>query len=74
MVFTIIQWIQYGQPDESYNNRHINLFCELHQVDFLNEGETDNYWCPTAANAIRPLYQLIALSNMRPDGVWSEES
>ena len=40
----------------------------------VNEGETGDYWCATAANAIRPLYQLIALSKMRPDGVWSEES
>ena len=40
----------------------------------VNEGETGDYWCPTAANALRPLYQLIALSQMRPDGVWSEES
>ena len=40
----------------------------------VNEGETRNYWCPTAANAIRPLYQLITLSKMRPDGIWSEES
>lgn len=40
----------------------------------VNEGETGDYWCPTAANAIRPLYQLIALSRMRPDGIWSEES
>lgn len=40
----------------------------------VNEGETGDYWCATAANAIRPLHQLIALSKMRPDGVWSEES
>lgn len=40
----------------------------------VNEGGSGDYWCPTAANAIRPLYQLIALSRMRPDGIWSEES
>lgn len=40
----------------------------------VSEGETGDYWQATAANAIRPLYQLIALSQMRPDGVWSEES
>ena len=28
------------------------------------------YWMPTRANAIRPLYQLLALAQMRPDGVW----
>lgn len=29
------------------------------------------YWVPTRANAIRPLYQLLALAQMRPDGVWT---
>ena len=24
----------------------------------------------TAANAIRPLYQLMAMAQLRPDGVW----
>ena len=28
------------------------------------------YWIPTRANAIRPLYQLLALAQMRPDGIW----
>ena len=28
------------------------------------------YWVPTRANAIRPLYQLLALAQMRPDGIW----
>ena len=28
------------------------------------------YWMPTRANAIRPLYQLLALAQMRPDGIW----
>lgn len=31
---------------------------------------TTGYWAPTRANAIRPLYQLLALAQMRPDGVW----
>ena len=30
----------------------------------------ESYWCPTRANALRPLYQLIALAQIRPDGVW----
>lgn len=33
------------------------------------QGCTD-YWMPTRANAIRPLYQLLALAQMRPDGIW----
>lgn len=33
------------------------------------QGAT-GYWMPTRANAIKPLYQLLALAQMRPDGVW----
>ncbi len=41
----------------------------------LSEGSSGkDYWTPTAINAIKPLYQLITLSQMRPDGVWTEES
>ena len=36
----------------------------------VNEGPDPNYWEPTAGNAIRPLYQLIAMARLRPDGVW----
>lgn len=33
--------------------------------------ETDpDYWKPTEGNAKRPLLQLIAMAQMRPDGVW----
>lgn len=35
----------------------------------LEQGAT-GYWLPTRTNAIRPLYQLLALAQMRPDGVW----
>ena len=28
------------------------------------------YWLPTKANAIRPLYGLLAFAQMRPDGIW----
>lgn len=36
----------------------------------VSEGDTSDYWLDTAANAIRPLYQLIALAKMRPDCIW----
>ena len=36
----------------------------------VNEGDTSDYWLGTAANAIRPLYQMIALAKMRPDRIW----
>ena len=34
------------------------------------EGYNTDYWKPTAANAIKPLYQLMALAKMRPDCIW----
>jgi len=36
----------------------------------VSEGPDPNYWEPTAGNAIRPLHQLIAMAQLRPDGVW----
>jgi len=29
-----------------------------------------DYWTSCAGNALRPLYQLLAMAKMRPDGVW----
>ena len=41
------------------------------EVEFeVSEGDTSDYWLDTAANAIKPLYQLIALAKMRPDCIW----
>ena len=34
------------------------------------EGVSTDYWAPTAANAIKPLYQLLSLGKMRPDCIW----
>lgn len=39
----------------------------------ISEGNTDDYWEATAANALRPLYQLLTMAEMRPDGVWEVE-
>ena len=36
----------------------------------VSEGDTSDYWLATAANALRPLHQLIALAKMRPDCIW----
>ena len=36
----------------------------------ISESDTSNYWTDTAANALRPLYQLIAMARIRPDGIW----
>ena len=37
----------------------------------VNEGPNEDYWLATAGNAIKPLYQLIAMAKMRPDGIWN---
>lgn len=34
------------------------------------EGVNTDYWEPTAANAIKLLYQLLSLAKMRPDCIW----
>ena len=39
---------------------------------FEEQGAT-GYWMPTRENAIKPLHSLLALAQMRPDGVWSVE-
>lgn len=36
----------------------------------VSEAPNRDYWEATAGNAIRPLYQLIAMAELRPDGVW----
>lgn len=36
----------------------------------IYEGDTDDYWKATAVNAVKPLYSLVAMAQMRPDGVW----
>lgn len=34
------------------------------------EDVHDDYWKSTAGNAVRPLFSLIAMAQMRPDGIW----
>lgn len=36
----------------------------------LEAHDVTGYWLPTRKNAIKPLYQLLAMAKMRPDGVW----
>ena len=45
------------------------VYSDSYEVE-VNEGPDTDYWEPTAANAISPLYKLIALAQIRPDGVW----
>ena len=36
----------------------------------VSEGPNADYWEATAGNAISPLHKLIAMAQIRPDGVW----
>lgn len=38
--------------------------------DYKEHGIT-GYWIPTRTNAIKPLYQLLAMAKMRPDAKWA---
>lgn len=40
------------------------------EIKEYEDHEVRGYWTPTKANAIKPLYQLLAFAQMRPDGVW----
>ena len=41
------------------------------EIEFeVSEGDTSDYWLGTAANAMKPLYQLIALAKMCPECIW----
>lgn len=37
--------------------------------DYESQG-VSGYWIPTKENAIKPLHQLLAFAQMRPDGIW----
>ena len=40
-------------------------------IEKLSDDVDDNYWKATEGNVKRSLSQLLALAQMRPDGVWS---
>ena len=40
------------------------------EIREYEEGHAVGYWLPTRANAIKPLYQLLAMAKMRPDAEW----
>jgi len=40
-------------------------------IAVLGDDVHNNYWEPTEGNAKRALVQLLALAQMRPDGVWA---
>ena len=43
------------------------------KIQRIADTETEvakDYWDATASNAVKPLYQLLAFAELRPDGVW----
>ena len=42
-----------------------------HAIDQLGNDTHPDYWEPTEGNAKRALKKLLALAQMRPDGVWN---
>lgn len=40
------------------------------EIKEYKNGGAGGYWTPTRENAIKPLYQLLAMAKMRPDAVW----
>jgi len=62
----------YGKTgSESIRMLH-DMICRIEPMpdEECDDPECTGYWKPTAKNAIRPLYQLIAMAQMRPDGIW----
>lgn len=59
---------EYSDPYNAIING-LSRIAEEYEI-VVNEGPNNDYWEPTAGNAIKPLYQLIAMAEMRPDGVW----
>ena len=43
------------------------------EIKKFEEGGVNGYWLPTRENAIKPLYQLLAMAKMRPDAAWKED-
>lgn len=39
-------------------------------IEKLGDDVVDDYWEPTEGNAKHALTQLLALAQMRPDGIW----
>lgn len=46
------------------------LTVDISKKEHCEKQGCTGYWLSTKANALRPLYQLLALAQMRPDGIW----
>lgn len=70
-------WDILGAIFNSNNKDYKNNYTEYTEKEIeyeISEGDTSDYWESTAANAIKPLHQLIALAKMRPEGIWEVSS
>lgn len=41
------------------------------EIKNYEEHDIKGYWLPTRENAIKPLYQLLAMAKIRPDAEWA---
>ena len=64
-----------GGPDETEALARIDGKYDIVKESYvISEGSTSDYWEATAANAILGLDRLLAMSRLRPDGIWTEDS
>ena len=64
-------WDKDGKEVDFYYALHHSDECtKENYTEDISEGPCTDYWEATAANAMKPLYQLIAMAKLRPDGVW----
>ena len=40
-------------------------------ISVLGDDTDSDYWTATEGNAKKPLFQLLSMAKMRPDGIWS---
>lgn len=65
-----MEWRHFG-GGKSLAQEEIDEVIQSQQGEYKQyEGDISDYWEVTAANALRPIEQLIALAKLRPDGVW----
>lgn len=60
-----------NSSDIAFGKKGFDDIDAVKEVEYeIDEGDTSDYWKATAANALRPIHQLIALAKMRPDCIW----
>ncbi|MBQ6392180.1 MAG: hypothetical protein IJH60_01570 [Eubacterium sp.] len=76
------KWIITNRKRKRYRDKdgkEVDVYYAIHHpgkcssedyTEDISEGPCADYWEPTAANAMKPLYQLLAMARLRPDGVW----